>query len=158
MDDIIRNPTPEEKMDFIPIATRSGKVISPEIKLAIILAEEGQKALKKGLPFAAQVARDDWKEAYESQIKASKKKHGSVDPADIKLVEMDFSKYSNLKNFDVIEEGDKFDEHLSKRSNLQVFVKFTIYRFKGYSNTYIIMEDPYNAIDRARELQSRPRK
>jgi hypothetical protein len=153
MDSIIREPTKDELRDFTPIISpsRAGKK-STEQKFLEELSQKVQAALKTGKPFAERVARDDFYDHYNQQAKLSLRKNGYVDPDDIKPVKMDWAKYSDLKNFDVEEEGEINDEFLTKRNpGLSVNVKFTKYKFKGYSNIYMVMEDGPSAIRRAKD-------
>ena len=146
---IIRNPTAEELKDFLPLIQKKKKKPAQELFIEILNNKE-QIALKKGLPFARIVAMDNWKEHYQDQAKALMKADGFVDIEKIKIIEMDWNKYSDLKNFKTIDEGEKYDTNLSnKNPGLSVEVKWTIYRFKGYSNTYRVMESGPSAIKRA---------
>jgi len=152
MEQIEREPTTDEKRDFTPLrlgAPRKKKnaqqLFNEELGL------EMQKAIKKKLPFADKVARDDFKDYYEGQVKISIRKNGFLEPSEIKPLKMNWAKYSDLKNFEVIKEDERLDENLSKRNpGLNVMVKLTKYKFAGYSNVYTIMESGPDAVLRAK--------
>lgn len=150
---IIRNPTTEEKRDFTPLANaRPKKKLSVEEQFKEDIGLNIKKASQKGLPFAEVPCRNDFYDHYNQQVKLSVRKNGFLDPEDIKNVKVDWDKYSDLKNFELIEEGDQYDEELTKRNpGLHVACKFKKYRYKGYSNIYIIMEDGPSAVKRAQE-------
>ena len=149
MSEIIRDPTSEELRTYIdvPLDNASGRVLTPRDKFNKKLAGEEQKAVKKRLPFAAAAARADVKDIVDS-LNKKLKRQGYIED-DYELPDVDWSKYSNLKNFEVIDQGVESDLHLSKIHRLPVFVKYTKYRFKGYSNTYTVMEGEDEAVQRA---------
>ena len=146
---IYRKPTEDELKDFIPLVkTSRNKTASEKFREDLNKAE--QEATKKGLPFARQVAEDDWKDHYSEQTKTLMRQDGYVDVQKIEPFKVDFNKYSDLKNFEVIEEGETFDADLSKKNpGITVNVKKTVYRYKGYSNKYRVMESGPDAVKRA---------
>lgn len=149
VDSIIRTPTDEERRDFTPIAEPGKRKTVKEVFIEK-LNEEQAKANKKGLPFCDRAAKDDFEEHYESQAKKSMKEHGYVKMEDIKPVKINWEKYSDLKNFELIDEGEVFDEFLTKRNpGLTVNAWKKVYKFKGYSNKYTLMEDGPSSIARA---------
>ena len=151
MEGIIVAPTDNQKKDFTPIIDPS-KRKSVQEEFNEKLNEEMQKAMKKGLPFCDRAAKDDFKEGYEEQAKKSMRENGYVKREDIKPVKLDWSKYSNLKNFEVIQEGETYDRYLTRiNPGLEIFAKKTVYKFIGYSNKYTIMEDGPSSIRRARQ-------
>jgi len=116
------------------------------------LADAGQNAIKKGLPFAEKVARDQFKDYYESQVKENMRKNGYLDVSEIKPIKMDMSQFSDLKNFELLDEGEIADQQLSKHNpGLDVKIAFKKWKYKGYSNTYTVMESGPEAILRARK-------
>ena len=81
-----------------------------------------------------------------------KKKSGQLITKEDLDKTIDWKKYSNLKNFEVIEEDERFDPHLTKiNPGLHVTSKKTVYRFKGYEHLYIVMEDGPSSIRRAQQ-------
>jgi len=150
MENIIRNPTNSEKGDFIPLSTRRGKVKSPNAVLNNMIAKKVSEAKQKELPFAESAVRADIKDEVESQTKASIRKHGYVVAEEIKIPKINWAKYSDLKNFELIGEGEVYDAHLSKRHNLLVYVKKKEYKFIGFKEKYRVMEEPIIAVERAR--------
>ena len=158
MDGILRTPTNADKES---IGTDNLKVSEwigdPSSKNSVKsqfddkLNEEMEKAHKKGLPFCDRAARDDFNDGYKGQAEASLRKNGFVKVEDIKPVKIVWSKYSDLKNFELVEEGEVADEILTKKNpGLNVSVAKKTYQFKGYSNKYVMMEDGPSAIRRAR--------
>ena len=156
--DIIRNPSkddldrpdPEDLnlKGFQPIEDTSGLIRTPSDMFSEKLANETLKAQKKGLPFAEVAARadyldkvDSWSKEFKRQGYATKKKPG--------FDEIDWSKYSDLKNFELVEEGTTRDPTMSKEHKVAVYLKFKKYRYKGFKNTFTIMEDPEAALTRA---------
>lgn len=116
------------------------------------LGEEMQKALKKELPFCDRAAKDDFYGHYREQAQKSLRANGYVKAEDIKPIEMDWSKYSDINNFEFLEEGEVPDEYLTKKHpGLDIQVAKKVYRFKGYSNKYTLMESATSAILRARK-------
>lgn len=104
------------------------------------------------MPFAAQPARLEFNDYYELEVKKNIRLNGYLVVEDIKPFEMDWSKYSDLKNFEVIDEGEREDEHLSaKNPGLNVQFKYIKYKFIGYSNTYTVMEHRDSALRRAKD-------
>lgn len=156
MENIIRDP---EKKEFstgpeseygldVPLLTSRGKFISPKDKFAQKLAEEEQKASKKGLPFAAVVARADV-EDINVKLKNQMKRLGYISE-DYKLSSINWDKYSDLKNFSIVEEGTQHDVGLSDKNRLPIYLIWTKYKFKGFSNFYIVMEPGDVAVKRAK--------
>jgi len=112
--------------------------------------QEAQAALTR-VPFARHVARDDFKTAIKVQIDSQLREFGSIEhPELIKLPEIDWNKYSDLNNFEVIAEKFVPDSNLSKLNpGLNVLIKTIKYKFKGYAQTYTQMESGPDAITRA---------
>jgi len=147
---IERNPTAEERTDFEPIG--KGNDIAKD-KFYDELTKQEQNATKKGLPFASKVAIDDFNDEHKKQVDASMRKNGGfVLPSDLKVIKMDWKKYSDLSNFDLIDEGEVADGNLTKHNpGLDVKIQYKRYKYKGYNNTYQMMEDATSAILRARK-------
>jgi hypothetical protein len=147
---IIRpDPTSEERRDFQNIAVKED---TGKLKFEEQLAKAGQEAIKKGLPFADNPARNMFKDYYEQEAKANYRKNGYVNPSEIKPIKIDLNEFMDLKNFDLIEEGERSDEQLTKRNpGLDVKVGYKTYKFKGYSYIYMVMESATDAILRARK-------
>ena len=147
MDGIIREPTEAEKRDFTPIGN---KTMIDDFNEE--LGKQGQIAAKKGLPFCERAAKDDFYNGYREQAQKSLKQNGFVRREDIKEVKMDWAKYSDLKNFEKIEEGEEPDDNLTRRHpGLRILIKKVTYKFKGYVNKYVVMDDETSAINRARK-------
>lgn len=131
MESIIRKPTKEELDDFIPV-TKSGNQSNPREEFLAELHKQASTTRKDGGPFCEIAAKDDWESHFSVQAKQHVRKFGKVMPEKITPIKMDWSKYSDLKNFILVEEGERYDEYLSKRHNIQAFLKFRVYSFKGY--------------------------
>ena len=149
----IRTPSVDERRDFVPILTAQGIPETAEDKFRKKLAEEKLKATQKGLPFAGVVAMDEFNSYYKSQKEEQMRKFGYI-AEEIKPLKVDWAKYSDLKNFDVLEESERVDEQLSKRTNKQIFLKYKVYQFKGFYHRYTVMEDGQAAIKRIEEEES----
>lgn len=146
---IIREPTADERRRFQPLQTPSQSiVITPQAKFEKKMAEEEKKANRKGLPFAINVLRAETADAIEDWEKRWKRR-GYVDTKTDPYPTVDWNKYSNLKNFEILEEDEKLDPSLSDKHRLPVSIKYTKYKFKGFSFTYTVMENPTEAVDRA---------
>ena len=137
-----------ESTGFIPIMGPNKK---PGAEEAFIIEAKKQEqiAKKASKPFAMQVAIEEFNEYFEQQAKKSMRKHGYVKAGDIKPLKVDWAKYSDLANFEVIDERTRNDEHLSKIYKLRVDLKLIKYKFKGYKYLYTVMETPESAIQRA---------
>lgn len=145
-DELGRGPDSEHGID-IPLVTGKGKFVSPKDKFIQRLAEEEQKATKLGLPFASAAARADV-EDINRDLTNQLKRQGYINK-DYKLTGIDWSKYSDLKNFEVLEEGTQHDPGLSSRHRLPIYIKLVKYKYKGFSNTYTVMESSDVAVKRA---------
>ena len=138
---------------FIPIATPRGKVVTPRDKFLNRLAEEELKATKLSLPFANGAAKADVEDLIKT-VENQWKRQGYVDKNikdKLNLNSIDWAKYSDLKNFKILDEGTVSDKNLSKVHRLPVFVKFKKYQFKGMKNTYTVMESEEEAVQRAQD-------
>ncbi len=158
---IIRAQTPIEKdmtpdtdgdsTGFIPIMGPDNKPTAKNV--FIRQAKEQEKiAGKKGLPFAMQVALEEFDEYFETQAKISMRKNGYVKADEIKPLKVEWEKYSDLKNFKIVKEDEVPDDNLSnKNPGLNVTAKKIEYRFKGFEKyLYRVMETKENSILRAR--------
>lgn len=155
MESIIRDPENSElsrgqDSEYgidVPLLTRKGKILTPKDKFNIKLSEELIKATKKGLPFAERAARADV-EDINKDLTNQLKRQGYISK-DFKLDKINWSKYSDLKNFEMIEEGEQHDPKQSERHKLPVYIKWKKYMFKGFSNIYTVMEPVEQAVKRA---------
>lgn len=120
-------------------------------KFEIELQLQEKTANKAGLPFARHVAREEFNKEIKVQIDKQLREYGSVEkPEELKLPVMDWNKYSDLKNFELIETKFVSDNNLSKHNpGLNVKVKTEVYKYKGYGQTFKIMESGPDAITRA---------
>ena len=159
MQGIIRNPTNAElaktedsaigeDSGFIPIQTKKGKFLTNTDKLFAKLAEEQQKTQAKGLPFAWAAAKAEIDDASEQQRKILKRQ-GHLKGWEVPKI--DWNKYSDLKNFELIDSGESHDAELSKLHHMPIFIAFKKYQFTGFSNTYKICEGIDSAIERSRK-------
>lgn len=155
MENIIRDPEKNEMSSGpdseygidVPLMTAHGKYMSPKDKFSQKLAEEEQKAVKKGLPFAAAAARADVEDINRDLVNQLKRQ-GYVSK-EYRLGGIDWNKYSDLKNFELVDEGTQHDAGLSDKHRLPVYVKWKKYKYKGFSNFYIVMEPTEEAVKRA---------
>jgi len=155
---ILREPTKDELRDFEPLQVPGGKFKSPQDKFNENVALAQQKAIKKGLPFATAAVRTDAKDAVSAWTNRYKRR-GYVDKKSDPFPTLNFEKYSDLKNFEVVETDQKHDEYLSKIHRLPIYLKYTKYKYKGMSNTYTVMEPQETAVQRAVDaLENRGKK
>ena len=61
-----------------------------------------------------------------------------------------------MKNFEDLGKGQTRDRELSKESHRSIYIKYQKYRYKGFSNTYTVMEEPDEAVDRQMAPRSAP--
>jgi len=103
------------------------------------------------LPFARHAAREEFESQIKSQIDKQLREYGSIEhPEKLKVPVIDWKKYSDLDNFELIETHERADTNLSKQNpGLNVLCKVETYKFKGYGQTYKVMEDGPTAITRA---------
>lgn len=150
MTDIIRTPTVDEKKDFENIAYKEETALS---KFYEEMGKAQQVALKKGLPFAEKAATDDFKDYYDQVKKENVRRNGYLVASEIKPLKLDFAKYSDLKNFELVEETEVSDAQLAKQNpGLDIKIAQKKYKYKGYgSHVYFVMEDPQAAIKRAQK-------
>jgi len=130
---------------------KSKRDLTAHEKFEIELKKQEADATLKGLPFARHVARDDFKTTIKVQVDSQLREFGSIEyPDKIKLPEIDWSKYTDLKNFEIIEQKVVPDANLSKLNpGLNVLIKAIKYKFKGYAQIYTVMESGPSAITRA---------
>lgn len=159
-DTIFRKPTTNDKNYFDIDLNRPKRIKTPQQKFEEELSKKEIEASKKGLPFARKPAREDFQNAIQSQVNQQVREYGRVEyPEQIKLPNIEWDKYSNLDNFELIEEGERFDEYLSKiNPGLHVMAKAKKYKYKGYGDTYTVMEDGPSSIMRAKEKAAKENK
>ena len=168
MNDLVRNPTSDDlsrpdvdgdTKGFIPIEDARGKVLTPTDLFNIRLGKEGQQAAKEGLPFCEAAAKEDYKDKLEQWNKEFKRQ-GFASKKKPTFEDIDWKKYSDLKNFELTNEGTQRDPSLSKEHKVAVNIKYKTYKYKGYSNKYTTMEDPNQALTRALDslLERKPGK
>jgi len=133
---IIRPQTEAEKKDFTSLY-----IDDPERKFKKELVKQASLAHKKGLPFAEKAVIDEFSESIQSQARDSVKKNGRVKIEEIKIPKIDWSKYSDLKNFTLTKTKKVRDKYLSKIHKMPIFLDSKEYKFKGYGNVYRMMED-----------------
>lgn len=151
MDNIIRNPTQNEQGDFAVLSTKHGRVKTPQDRFKAEISKHELEATKKGLPFASQAAWIETKEFLENEVKSQIKKYGYLKES-VKMPKIDWNKYSDLKNFELVDSGETSDRQLSKENpGIPVKLKWNKYQFKGYSYTYKVMESAEDAVARARK-------
>jgi len=139
---IVRNPSEEERRDFHPLVSSRGKFETPKDKFLKELNAKMEIAHKKGQPFADKAALDEWEDHWKVQAKKLMREFGFIKESEVSIIKMDWAKYSDLSNFELINEGETRDPYESKRQNKEIFFKFKVYKYRGYINKYRMME-PY---------------
>lgn len=129
-------------------------------KFELELQKHEKKATKAMLPFARQVVREDFKNLIKLQTDEQLREYGRIEfPEKLTPPKIDWSKYSNLKNFKLIETKEVYDKWLTQiNPGLRVQSQTKVYKFKGYGNTYSVMEDGPSSIARAQKLVAESRK
>ena len=150
---IFRKTTDNDRAYFDEDLNKSRRRKSAHERFEHELGLQELQATKKGLPFAKKAARDDFQNAVKSQVDDQIREYGRVEyPEKVKVPETDWSKYSDVKNFEIVEEDEVQDQNSTKNNpGLRVMVKKTTYKYKGYGNKYTVMEDEPSAIKRAQE-------
>lgn len=159
MDGIIRKATDADKSYFDIDLGKPRRQKTAQEKFNLDLIKEEQKATKAGLPFARHVAREDFKQLLDSQIQGQLREYGRIEhPEELKAPKMEWSKYSDVKNFEVVSSGERADPDLSKHNpGLNIRLKKTKYKYKGYFQLYTVMESAESAIARAQAVQAKQR-
>ena len=151
MNEIVRQPTSKERIDWDGGNIGQKEDIARQ-RFETELANEFQKAMKKGIPFANSAARAEWNDYYEQQMKENLRKNGFVNASEIKPLKMDWKRYSDISNFELIDEGERSDTNLTKHNpGLNVMVAWKKFKFKGHFHNYTVMESATDAILRARK-------
>lgn len=159
MENIIRTMTKDE-LTNLSVDTVKGenlmkskkiKNLNAREKFEIELQSHEAEATKKALPFARHVAREDFNQAIKSQVDEQLRLYGSIEkPEELKLPVIDWNRYSDVANFDILKEDQRADSNLTnKNPGLSVMVAYKVYKFKGYGQIYRVMEDGPSAITRA---------
>jgi hypothetical protein len=159
---IIREQTLMEKEDFQDI---SKKVITPEMIIRAKIAENEQKAINpkiefnKKMPYPTSAVLQDFHKAIrmaelEKVGYIGNKKLSSNQRAKLELDalnNLDWKKYNNPENFELIDELEVVDDDLTKKNpGKTIFIRKRIYMFKGHPQKYILMESKEEAIRRAK--------
>jgi len=150
---IIRPQTELEKKDFKSLYEND-----PERKFKRESLKQEKLANKKGLPFAAKPALDEFNESIQTQAKKSLKLHGRVRTEDIILPKTDWAKYSDLKNFKLTKTKKVRDKDLSKQHKMRISIDSKEYQYIGYGNVYRIMEDGDLAIEKSYKKDAESKK
>lgn len=152
MESIYRRLEPKDKQFIDVDLARPKRQKTSREKFQLELIKHEQEATEKGLPFARHAARDYFEREIQKQVDKQLQENGEVDASLLKVPEMDWAKYSDLKNFEVVDTGETYDEHLTiANPGLTVMAKKTVYKFKGYGNPYTIMESGPDSIKRAQD-------
>ena len=166
--DLIRTDADGE-VGFVPLQSIHKKYQSPKEKFMQLVYKEEVKAhetlfevngVKFPTPFAANALRIEVDEI----LKRLEEKYVRLGFKGIKITEypkVDFSKFSNLDNFELVSEKDVFDEQLTKLYQMTpIYFKSRVYQFKNPDGTlqptvYRVMENKSSAVKRAkREARS----
>jgi len=142
--DLVRTPTTQETQGdpnsetsgaFEPILLPGGVIPkTPQMLFEVKLGEELRKATKAGLPFAEAAVREEYKDTLDAWKKRFRRQ-GYADKKRPTFEDIDWKKYSDVKNFELVKEGQTRDRELSKDFHHSIFIKYKKYRFKGFSNT-----------------------
>ena len=104
--EFFRQPTEEEKKDFIPLTEKKENKFE-EFKRMLNIEQQKYTKLRK--PFCFRCARLDFKEQLDEQIKQLERKKGYVDLREIKVTFPDLKQYSDPDRFEFIKESDAME-------------------------------------------------
>jgi len=137
---------------LVAISDSRGRIYPEGTRFNRELTREEAKAHKKNLPFASRPARDYYSENTQAQKDKQMKMNGFVNKALLIKPKMDWKIYSDLKNFEIIEDKEVQDKWLTQSNpGLRVLAKSIVYKFKGYKQKYRMMEDGPSSIKRAQD-------
>ena len=150
---IIRQPKESDReyigLDNEKVSKFLRQGYSEEERFTLELQKHELIATKKGLPFAWRAVKEEYENKRKSQVDEQLRLHGQI-VEKIKVPKVDWTKYSDLKNFELISEEERVDDNLTNRNpGLYVQVATKNYKFKGYSNNYIVQESGPDSIKRA---------
>lgn len=156
--EILRKPTQTDMSErefgegtMIPLSTPGKRIVkSPQDRFEEQIAKEEKRIIQKALPFAINVLRAETAELARTW-ETRWRRRGYVDDKNDPQPKVDWTRYSDLDNFEVLDSGEKHDPQLSKVNKFPVFVKWSTYQFKGFPNKYTVMESAEAAVDRALE-------
>ena len=150
---IERKMTEQDKLkatmdgEIIKVDLGPSKHLTEEDTFQLELSKHEQEATKNNLPFARHVARADFQDMVNNwQSKLNRQ--GFVTETKPKAKDVDWKKYSDLKNFEILTEKDIRDTNLSRQHRMPVFLKSRVYKFKGFKEKYRVMEDGDKALER----------
>lgn len=151
MDTIYRKLEDKDRRFIDVDLNKPKKRMTSREKFQVELSKNEKEATKNGLPFARHAAKDDFENSIKSQRDAQIRKYGSIEhPEELKVPEMNWKQYSDLKNFKLINEKERSDDNLStKNPGLAVTSQVKTYKYKDYGQTYTVMEDGPSSIKRA---------
>lgn len=150
---IERNMTATEKAQLseegTPGVDLGSRKKSWQDQFTIELNKQAKKIGNNG-PFARHVAKEDYYNLVELWEKEWKRIGYATKPRPT-AKDLTWAKYSDIKNFELLETKQRNDSELTKNNpGLNVNIETKVYVFKGYpNNKYTIMEDGAVAIQRA---------
>jgi hypothetical protein len=122
---IIREPTEDEKKDFIPIGR---KTVKEEFRKRLI--QEEQKYTKAHKPFCARCARLDFQDKVERTVKEIERLNEPVEDTKIKhLIPKDFNEYGDKDRFEEVDKSDVMENKLIDGVRVPYKVGF-FYKYK----------------------------
>ena len=112
--EITGDVTDESSQAFVPIALPSGRVKTVKDRFNKRINQEEQKAMSQGKPFAVWAIRADIKDL-QDEFNKRWKRQGYIKGFKIPtLNEIKWDKYSNVKNWELLEESAKHDPYYLK--------------------------------------------
>lgn len=151
---ILRKANEADKQFFDVDLNKPVRQKSTDEKFTIELFKREAMAHSKKLPFARNAARDEFKDSLELQKKMVQR--GATHK--VTLPAVDWKKYSDIKNFDLIDTKERPDPEMSKHNpGLNVKLITKIYKWKQSKERCSIMEDPEDALRRAQEKVAKSR-
>ena len=156
MTEILREPTSSDMAarefgegTMIPLSTPRRRIVkSPRDRFNIQIAAKEVEAIKKSLPFAINALRAE-KEEMARMWETRWKRRGYADDKKDPQPKVDWERYSNLKNFKVVGEGETHDRDLTKVNKFPIFIKWIKYKFEEFPESYTVMESAEESVERA---------
>ena len=134
---------------MIPLSIPGKRIVkSPKDRFETQITKKEIIAIQEGLPFAISALRAETSELARTW-ETRWRRRGYVDDKKDPQPKVDWQRYSNVKNFSILNEGEKLDAELSKVNKFPVFVKWTKYKFEEFPETYTVMESAESAVERA---------
>jgi len=159
---VIRQQTPQEEEDFEDIAHKKwtpDRLVRDRIAKEEAEANNPKIPYEKKIPYPGSAVLMDYNKAVKmAELERVGYVGGkSLGPKDIQKIKVqaykniDWEKYKKATNFEILEEGERIDDNLTKKNpGLTIVIRKKVMKYKGYPHKYVVMEDTASAIKRAK--------